>query len=269
MTDTQINNIKKTWSMKTAKDVTPAIRDMIKKMDIPTQLAIKHANINQLSKLVEADDHEISMARGELEAVADKALKLSSMLQGKSDETDGLEAWVQSKITKAKDYINSVVDYMTYNPDFATEHMIEAFSDQQIAKLKKEYEPLRGARISVTNANKLGYKIKLLGVSEIIDNKVYQRVHPTLIKKSSYIGTIDSVLNAVIVEGTPLGQTIIQGEGAGPGPTSSSLLSDLVSILRGGIKNPFGISSTKRKKAQVLNNNLYTNSLYLNKKCCL
>ena len=53
MTDTQINNIKKTWSMKTAKDVTPAIRDMIKKMDIPTQLAIKHANINQLSKLVE------------------------------------------------------------------------------------------------------------------------------------------------------------------------------------------------------------------------
>jgi len=155
MTDTQINNIKKTWAMKTAKDVTPAIRDMIKKMDIPTQLAIKHANINQLSKLVEADDHEISMARGELEAVADKALKLSSMLQDKSDD-DQLEAWVQSKITKAKDYINSVVDYMTYNPDFATEHMIEAFSDQQIAKLKKEYEPLRGARISVTNANKLG-----------------------------------------------------------------------------------------------------------------
>ena len=102
MTDTQINNIKKTWAMKTAKDVTPAIRDMIKKMDIPTQLAIKHANINQLSKLVEADDHEISMARGELEAVADKALKLSSMLQDKSDD-DQLEAWVQSKITKAKD----------------------------------------------------------------------------------------------------------------------------------------------------------------------
>ena len=83
-------------------------------------------------------------------------------------------------------------------------------------------------KVDIDNANKLGYKIKLLGVSEIIDNKVYQRVHPTLIKKSSYIGTIDSVLNAVIVEGTPLGQTIIQGEGAGPGPTSSSLLSDIV-----------------------------------------
>ena len=89
MTDTQINNIKKTWSMKTAKDVTPAIRDMIKKMDIPTQLAIKHAKINQLSKLVE-------------------------------------------------------------------EQELAEFNDAQIAKLKKEYEPMRGKTISVTNANKLG-----------------------------------------------------------------------------------------------------------------
>jgi len=156
MTPQQIANIKKTWQNKKASDVTPAIRKMVKDMDIPTQMAIKQANIPHISKLVEEDDHEISMARGELEAISDKALKLSSMLQGKSDETDGLEAWVQSKITKAKDYINSVVDYMTYNPEFANEHMIEAFTDQQIAKLRKEYEPLRGSRISVTNANKLG-----------------------------------------------------------------------------------------------------------------
>src|SRR6056300_1602685 len=60
-------------------------------------------------------DHEISMARGELEAIADKATQLASMLQGKSDEGNPLEAWVQSKITKAKDYINSVSDYMMYN----------------------------------------------------------------------------------------------------------------------------------------------------------
>src|SRR6056300_1979525 len=72
-------------------------------------------------------DHEISMARGELEAISDKALKLSSMLQGKSDEGNPLEAWVQSKITKAKDYINSVADYMEYNPE-----MNEAFTSQQI-----------------------------------------------------------------------------------------------------------------------------------------
>ena len=55
----QINNIKKTWSMKTAKDITPAIRDMIKKMDIPTQLAIKHAKINVLSDLIEGTDEDL------------------------------------------------------------------------------------------------------------------------------------------------------------------------------------------------------------------
>ena len=68
-------------------------------------------------KMNEEGDHEISMARGELEAISDKALELSSALEGMSDEGNPLEAWVQSKITKAKDYINSVSDYLMYNPD--------------------------------------------------------------------------------------------------------------------------------------------------------
>ena len=74
---------------------------------------------NQVRKFKEQDekDHEVSMARGELEAIADKATQLASMLQGKSDDGNPLEAWVQSKITKAKDYINSVSDYLMYNPD--------------------------------------------------------------------------------------------------------------------------------------------------------
>tara|TARA_B100001094_G_C18042535_1_gene725729 strand:- start:270 stop:626 length:357 start_codon:yes stop_codon:yes gene_type:complete len=53
MTSTQINNIKNLWKTKRASDVTPAVKAMIKKMDVPTQLAIKHAGINHLSKLVE------------------------------------------------------------------------------------------------------------------------------------------------------------------------------------------------------------------------
>ena len=106
--------------------------------------------------VAEDKDHEVSMARGELEAISDKALKLSSMLQGKSDEGNPLEAWVQSKITKAKDYINTVSDYMEYNPDDAMEGIEENFSDAQIARLKKEYEPLRNKKISIDNANKLG-----------------------------------------------------------------------------------------------------------------
>src|SRR6056300_1857959 len=71
----------------------------------------------------EDNDHEISMARGELEAIADKATQLAGALQGKSDEGNPLEAWVQSKITKAKDYINSVSDYMMYKPENAKEEV--------------------------------------------------------------------------------------------------------------------------------------------------
>ena len=103
-------------------------------------------------------------------------------------------------------------------------------------------------KTDIDNANKLGYKIKLLGFAESINNKIYQRVHPALIKKSSYIASIDGVLNAVIIEGKPVGQTTIQGEGAGPSATTSALVSDVSSILRGNIKFPFSLSTKERKK---------------------
>jgi len=70
-------------------------------------------------------------------------------------------------------------------------------------------------------------------------------------------------MNAVILEGKPVGESILQGEGAGPGPTSSSLLSDLLSILKGDIKKPFGMPNNKRKSIKCYNVNNYTNSLYL------
>ena len=97
-------------------------------------------------------------------------------------------------------------------------------------------------------ASKLGYKIKLLGYAELIGNHIYQRVHPTLIKKSSYVASIDGVLNAIIIDGIPVGRSIIQGEGAGPAATTSALISDISSILRGNIKFPFSISNKERKK---------------------
>ncbi len=103
-------------------------------------------------------------------------------------------------------------------------------------------------KIDIDNANKLGYKIKLLGFAELINKKIYQRVHPTLIKKSSYVASIDGVLNAVIVDGNPVGRSVIQGEGAGPAATTSALISDISSILRGNVKFPFSISNKERKK---------------------
>ncbi len=99
----------------------------------------------------------------------------------------------------------------------------------------------------INYAKRLGYKIKLLGYAELIGKNIYQRVHPTLIRSSSYVGSIDGVLNAVIIDGNPVGQSVIQGEGAGPAATTSALISDISSILRGNIKFPFSISNKERK----------------------
>ena len=99
----------------------------------------------------------------------------------------------------------------------------------------------------INYAKRLGYKIKLLGYAELIGKSIFQRVHPTLIRKSSYVGSIDGVLNAIIIDGNPVGQSIIQGEGAGPAPTTSALISDISSILRGNVKFPFSISNKERK----------------------
>ena len=115
----------------------------------------------------------------------------------------------------------------------------------------------------INNANKLGYKIKLLGYAELLKNKIYQRVHPTFIKNSSYVASIDGVLNAVIVDGKPVGQSIIQGEGAGPSATTSALVSDISSVLRGNIKFPFSLSEKGRKKKDFISISNRNFSAYL------
>ncbi len=112
-------------------------------------------------------------------------------------------------------------------------------------------------------ANQLNLRIKLLGITELVNNKLFERVHPCLVPKNTYISNVNDVMNAVILEGEPVGESVLQGEGAGPGPTSSALMSDLLSILRGNIKFPFGIPSSKRKKPSIYDQNLNFNSLYL------
>ena len=112
-------------------------------------------------------------------------------------------------------------------------------------------------------ANQLNLRIKLLGITELINNKLFERVHPCLVKKDTYIANVNNAMNAIILNGSPVGESVLQGEGAGPGATSSALMSDLLSILRGNIKFPFGIPSNKRKKVGSYDQNLNFNSLYL------
>ena len=112
-------------------------------------------------------------------------------------------------------------------------------------------------------AKQLNLKIKLLGITEIVHDQLFERVHPCLVGSDTYLGNINGVMNAVILNSKPVGEIVLQGEGAGPGPTSSALLSDLLSILRGNIKYPFGIPNNKRKAIKNYNIENYINSLYL------
>ena len=112
-------------------------------------------------------------------------------------------------------------------------------------------------------AEQLNLRIKLLGVTEMINNQLFERVHPCLVKKNTYIANVSGVMNAVILEGKPVGESVLQGEGAGPGPTSSALMSDFLSVLRGNIKFPFGLPNNVRKKVKIYDDKNYINSLYL------
>ena len=136
--------------------------------------------------------------------------------------------------------------------------------NKKISSNKILTEGIQNINLSdIIYAKNLGYKIKLLSISELRNNFLFERVHPCLVPKNSYLGSIDGVLNAVVVDGLPVGKSVLQGEGAGPGPTASAIISDLCSILRGNIKYPFGISFKSRKKVSYFNALKHHSSSYI------
>jgi homoserine dehydrogenase len=89
----------------------------------------------------------------------------------------------------------------------------------------------------------LGYKIKLLGIAQRGADGIEQRVHPTLVPKSSAIAGVDGVMNAVALETDHVHELLLAGPGAGGPPTASSVLSDILDIARGTRVPPLGVSS--------------------------
>ena len=86
-------------------------------------------------------------------------------------------------------------------------------------------------------ANKLGFEIKLLALSEREDSNYHADslplnawVGPTLIPKTHPLASIEGVNNAILVEGNPIGEIMLYGPGAGSGPTASSVVSDILNL---------------------------------------
>jgi homoserine dehydrogenase len=81
-------------------------------------------------------------------------------------------------------------------------------------------------------AEELGYRIKLLGITKRRANGIELRVHPTLVPASRLIANVEGVMNAILVKGDAVGQTLYYGAGAGAEPTASAVVADLVDVAR-------------------------------------
>ena len=89
-------------------------------------------------------------------------------------------------------------------------------------------------------ASDLGYRIKLLGVAVRTAKGIEQRVHPTMVPKSSSIAQVMGVTNAVTIDGEGIPPLTLVGPGAGGTATATAVLSDIADIARGVRVHPFG-----------------------------
>lgn len=84
----------------------------------------------------------------------------------------------------------------------------------------------------VAYAQELGYRIKHLGIAKRDEQGIELRVHPTLIPEKQLIANVDGVMNAVLVKGNAVGNTLHYGAGAGAQPTGSAVVADIIDVVR-------------------------------------
>ncbi len=106
---------------------------------------------------------------------------------------------------------------------FGCELNFEAVTTEGISKITSK---------DVNFATELGYNIKHLGIAKKIDKQIQMRVHPTLIPKTQLLANVDGVMNAVLVKGNAVGDTLYYGAGAGDEATASAVIADLVDLIK-------------------------------------
>jgi homoserine dehydrogenase len=109
-------------------------------------------------------------------------------------------------------------------------------------------------------ANRLGYKIKLIGTAEKIDDSVNVEVGPVFVPESHPLASVNNEMNAVFVAGEALGETMFYGAGAGELPTATAVVSDVMNIAKnilmgttGNIFNEYEVETLIAKPEQVIN----------------
>ncbi len=92
-------------------------------------------------------------------------------------------------------------------------------------------------------ANELDYRIKLLGIARAEGDGIEMRVHPCMVPRAAPIARVDGVFNAVVIEGDAVGRIMLEGRGAGAGPTASAVVADLIDLARGRVTPVWGAHS--------------------------
>ncbi|KGE18280.1 homoserine dehydrogenase [Paenibacillus wynnii] len=115
-------------------------------------------------------------------------------------------------------------------------------------------------------AKRLGYEMKLLGIAECKDEEFNISVQPTMIRSGHPIASVNGVFNAVYVYGEAVGETMFYGAGAGAMPTATSIVADLVAVIKNlklGVNGLKQIIPYKTKKIKSDENIFYKNFLLL------
>lgn len=117
--------------------------------------------------------------------------------------------------------------------------------------------------MDIAFAEELGYRIKLLGIAAQGADGVEARVHPCMVPKAASIARVDGVFNAVVAEGDYVGRVMLEGRGAGAGPTASAVVADLIDLARGRLTPSWGASLSALGPAKTLPLTAHTGAYYL------
>jgi homoserine dehydrogenase len=117
--------------------------------------------------------------------------------------------------------------------------------------------------LDIALAEELGYRIKLLGIARRTEAGISTRVHPCMVPAAAPIARVDGVFNAVVAEGDFVGTVMLEGRGAGAGPTASAVVADLIDLARGRHTPVWGAASGALEAAPSVPMDRHAGSYYL------
>jgi homoserine dehydrogenase len=117
--------------------------------------------------------------------------------------------------------------------------------------------------LDIQLAEELGYRIKLLGIAKREESGISTRVHPCMVPKAAAIARVEGVFNAVVAEGDFVGRVMLEGRGAGAGPTASAVVADLIDLARGRATPVWGAAAESLSDAPSLPMEKHVGAYYL------